>query len=190
MRRSITGTATSTSAALRRDRGEGLFRIELACEHHGVAEQQARRRVRESPRMEARCRDDHLLVGAVGESFEQRDRGAGMRRAGDERALGRTGGAGSQDDRPARALGTDEARTVGVPGRDRVHRLRLAFGPASFGPASFGPASFGWTSSVQARRRGSGRWVSSGANSASCTRSVALLPAGAPCRSAAPRRRC
>ena len=137
MRMSITGTATKTSARCSCDQRERLFRVELALEDHRVAEQQARVRVRESPRVEARRGDHHLLAGAVGESFEQRDRGTDVRRARDERTLRRSGRARRHDDRAARAC---SGGSSGGPARVAVGELvEGAGGVGRRFPARSGP---------------------------------------------------
>ncbi len=131
------------------DQCERAFRVEVPLQHHGVADQQARRRVGEAPRVEARRGDDHVLVRAVREAFEQRDRGAGVGRARHERTFGRSRRPRRKDDRAAGARGPLEARTVGVPVGEVAERAAVVGRGRVVGP---GPQAV-----LDARRAGERR---------------------------------
>ena len=104
MRSSITGTATNTSRAVLRDQRE------RALADRSAARAPSCRRAAGSCVAFAKphawkhgAAITIVSLRAVGESFEERDRRADVRRARDERALRRSGRSRRQDDRAARA---------------------------------------------------------------------------------------
>jgi hypothetical protein len=85
--------------AVMSERLDDVLGVEVALQHHRVAEQDAHERVAETPRMKRRRRDHHRLAGPIRNSFEQRNADGGIRRPRRHRSFRCAGCARREDDR-------------------------------------------------------------------------------------------